>query len=536
MIRFPIGQKIFYGFSIIILLSLAALYVSFPYLNKINALSSQILPLEREVNFSHKYSEAVRFLESKIELYLVIGSQEAKENALSSLGQLEQITKEIAQDQSLMRLQGLVILARKLSSTTSILFDAIAKKEPAQKINSCILDTVVNTQAFEVNQKYLQSQNLENTLRIAVEEKMIVSTLLNTFVYLGLAIILIGFIIGFLLTSVIVRNLLKLQRVTKDIAAGNFDSRVDVQSKDEIGELADSFNLMLMELKKSTVSNDYLESLINSMADMLVVVDVHLTILRVNRAVCGLLGYEEDELLGSPLTKLFSPTQTLFNNQDFREHIKKGGLIDYEMHYRTKDDIDIPVLFSASIMKDKDKNVSFIICTAQDITILKKAEQELRALSLKDALTGLYNRRGLLALGEQQIRFARRNKEDVMLLFLDMDNMKWINDTFGHAEGDKALIDVAKVMKKTFRDPDIIARIGGDEFVVIAVQAAKHEENTLINRLKSNLDARNKEEGHCCPLSLSIGVAICEALYIGSVDEFIKQADEMMYQDKKKKS
>jgi len=346
-------------------------------------------------------------------------------------------------------------------------------------------------------------------------------------------IVFSGLLASFLLAKLITRNLFKLHNATQEIASGNFQTRVSVSSKDEIGQLANSFNLMLEELRKSTVSKNYLDSIINSMIDMLLVLDSHLRIIQINKAVSELLGYGNDELLGKPITTIFSSSHLLFNETEFEQHIKKGTLVDYEMHFLTKDKRDIPVLFSISVMKDKEDNVNYIVCTAQDITVLKNAEQELRALSLTDPLTGLYNRRGFLALGDQQMKIAKRNKEDVMLLFLDMNNMKLINDTFGHAEGDLALMEVAKIMKETFREPDIIARIGGDEFAVIAIQAARKEENVLIGRLKKNLDARNSKPGQRYSLSLSMGMAVCEAPYVGSIDEFLIRADKSMYKDKR---
>ena len=97
-----------------------------------------------------------------------------------------------------------------------------------------------------------------------------------------------------------------------------------------------------------------------------------------------------------------------------------------------------------------------------------KGEEALLALSLTDELTGLYNRRRFFVLTEQCLKVAVRTKKRSLLLFIDMDDLKWINDHYGHNEGDQALIDLANILKKTFRESDIIARIGGDEFVVLS--------------------------------------------------------------------
>ena len=103
-------------------------------------------------------------------------------------------------------------------------------------------------------------------------------------------------------------------------------------------------------------------------------------------------------------------------------------------------------------------------------TLLReKLEEELLSLSITDPLTGLHNRRGFLSLAEQQLKLSDRNKRGMQLYFADLDGLKWINDTLGHEEGDKALIEAATVFKETFRTSDIIARLGGDEYAALAI-------------------------------------------------------------------
>ena len=107
-----------------------------------------------------------------------------------------------------------------------------------------------------------------------------------------------------------------------------------------------------------------------------------------------------------------------------------------------------------------------LVQVVRDITERKKLEETLRNSSLKDDLTGLFNRRGLLKQAAPYFDFARRQKEKLLLLFIDLDGMKKINDEFGHNEGDNALINTATILNRSFRSSDIIARLGGDEFTV----------------------------------------------------------------------
>jgi diguanylate cyclase (GGDEF)-like protein len=164
-----------------------------------------------------------------------------------------------------------------------------------------------------------------------------------------------------------------------------------------------------------------------------------------------------------------------------------------------------------------------------------KLEEELRTLSLTDSLTGLYNYRGFLALGQQQMKTAKRNKQDVLLIFADLDNLKWINDTLGHKDGDLGLIEVAKIIKSSFRESDIVARIGGDEFVVLAIQAEKEFTNKLIAKLQNKFNEYNAGSSRNYHLSLSIGMAYCDANNPCSIDELLSKADKLMYEQKKMK-
>ncbi|MBI5057372.1 MAG: PAS domain S-box protein [Nitrospirae bacterium] len=172
---------------------------------------------------------------------------------------------------------------------------------------------------------------------------------------------------------------------------------------------------------------------------------------------------------------------------------------------------------------------------ATDISSLKEAEEALRSMSFVDDLTGLHNRRGFLTLAYQQLKTARRDKKIMMLIFADIDNMKSINDTLGHITGDQALRDASAVLKKTFRESDIIARIGGDEFVVLAMETPDANPASLTKRLQAHLDEYNAPEGKTFNLSLSIGITYYDPENPSTVDELLYKADTLMYINKKEK-
>jgi diguanylate cyclase (GGDEF)-like protein len=163
-----------------------------------------------------------------------------------------------------------------------------------------------------------------------------------------------------------------------------------------------------------------------------------------------------------------------------------------------------------------------------------KGEEALLALSLIDELTGLYNRRRFFVLTDQYLKLSVRTKKRLLLLFIDMDNLKWINDHHGHNEGDQALIDLANILKKTFRESDIIARIGGDEFVVLSESTDENGE-IVLTRLYENIKDHNAKGSRCYTLSISVGTTQFDPKYPISIDELLSKADALMYAQKRKK-
>jgi diguanylate cyclase (GGDEF)-like protein len=159
-------------------------------------------------------------------------------------------------------------------------------------------------------------------------------------------------------------------------------------------------------------------------------------------------------------------------------------------------------------------------------------DREIRSLAVTDELTALYNRRGFLASAMHQLKLAHRHSQDVILLFFDMDNLKGINDAFGHREGDLAIIRVADALEETFRDSDILARLGGDEFAVLASEASISNREAIVARLDRSLEKANAEESRY-KLSLSIGIARFDSDTTGSLGELMARADQDMYANKK---
>jgi diguanylate cyclase (GGDEF)-like protein len=176
--------------------------------------------------------------------------------------------------------------------------------------------------------------------------------------------------------------------------------------------------------------------------------------------------------------------------------------------------------------------------TAQELLVRIRhgqMQEHLRALSITDELTGLANRRGFFAFTQQQIKQARRNNERMALFFADVDDLKSINDTFGHVSGDRALADTAQILRETFRDSDIIARMGGDEFAVVLGNLQDAGVDPVRERLAKRLEEYNARREGTFRLSLSEGLAVFDPAKPVTLDELIREADARMYEQKQAK-
>ncbi|MBN2509917.1 MAG: GGDEF domain-containing protein [Spirochaetales bacterium] len=169
---------------------------------------------------------------------------------------------------------------------------------------------------------------------------------------------------------------------------------------------------------------------------------------------------------------------------------------------------------------------------------LQQALNALQDLSLTDELTGLYNRRGFITMGEQQLKYCQRENEPFIVFFIDMDGLKKINDHYGHNEGDSAIRLTGEILKKSFRDTDIIARLGGDEFTVFAAKADEESVAILKRRIENNLQVANAQIKAEYTLSMSIGTCLSGSLHHSgdfSLDEMLQEADRELYEAKRLK-
>jgi diguanylate cyclase (GGDEF)-like protein/PAS domain S-box-containing protein len=258
--------------------------------------------------------------------------------------------------------------------------------------------------------------------------------------------------------------------------------------------------------------------------DALVITSPDGTLERVNSAWTQVLGWSNEQTVGQHLRSFVHPEDvaTLLDDQNARLTVLCRARVN------TKDGSYRWLQWSTARTEDG------LFAIARDVTQQVELEQLLREASLTDELTKLSNRRGFMALGEQQLANASRHGRALLVVFADLDEMKRINDEYGHDEGDRALIAVADVLRSTFRRGDIIARLAGDEFAVLA-EGELDSASAVEARLRANLERANAKAGKPYALSISIGVVCSATAEQRSLAELLLSADKLMYESKRRR-
>ncbi|MBI4684343.1 MAG: GGDEF domain-containing protein [Nitrospirae bacterium] len=273
-------------------------------------------------------------------------------------------------------------------------------------------------------------------------------------------------------------------------------------------------------------------SLVDSTEDSIYLLDRHYRYLFVNKKHLSRMGLSDNEYIGKPFGEIHSFADTKVFTGIVDKVFESGQFVHDE--YRSNRDGQY-FLQTFSPVKNEKKETIAVTIVSKNITKLKLMEEQLRTLSLKDELTGLYNRRGVFTLAEHLFKQANRKNEGLFLLYADLDNFKRINDTYGHQEGDTALAEVAQIFRNNYRDSDVIGRIGGDEFVVVLVGTSHDNINMIANHFRSALDEYNAKDNLQYNLSISIGVVYYDPKSPRSFDELLSRADALMYEQKRQK-
>lgn len=265
-----------------------------------------------------------------------------------------------------------------------------------------------------------------------------------------------------------------------------------------------------VEVNKS-LQKSYSQALLNA-ADGIVIAGADGTVLFLNQEARTLFG-RGDDMLGTALPFTLKPG-TVTEVQIARE----DGTVVAE------------VRVSSTYWEGRRASLA----SMRDVTDKVQQRDALQNLAERDELTGLYNRRGFVTRSEQELHAATTTGAPYVLFFCDMDGMKWINDNLGHQEGDRSLVDIADVLRHTFRRSDIIGRLGGDEFAVLA-SLDMTQADILKGRLQEHIAAHNSTAGRPFTLAMSVGTMASDPGAPLPMEQLIVRADELMYEEKRRK-
>jgi diguanylate cyclase (GGDEF)-like protein/PAS domain S-box-containing protein len=305
-----------------------------------------------------------------------------------------------------------------------------------------------------------------------------------------------------------------------------------------VGELGEELLRSRQEINLLKADHTRLQAILESAIHAIIVVNDRGQVIEWPGQAELLCGWSKNEMLGKPIS-LIMPTRIREMHQNLLQEVLQGKRGDnfgkrIETTILYRDEFEVPVELAVTLTRvgDRPELTLFI----HDITERKNYEAQLHHMSISDELTGLFNRRGFMTLADKHLKMAQRCGKDVFLLYADFDNMKWINDTHGHPVGDNALVETAVILKNTFRQADLIGRVGGDEFIVMMSEPRERNgEVVVLDRLATEIDKANSRANRKYQILLSIGTVRYNHLEQTTIDELMSQADLLMYEDKKKK-
>src|SRR5271170_5304230 len=314
------------------------------------------------------------------------------------------------------------------------------------------------------------------------------------------------------------------------IGQGDYTRPLAVVRQDELGELQFALERMREKLNETTITKNYLNTVLNSLSDAVLVTSPDGFVKSCNQATERLLGYGEADLVGKPLISFIDDAHR--NAFDLTISAPEAR----ETVLRTASGQTIPVSMASSSISTQDPQFQGNIYVARNITERKRAERRIRYLARYDTLTKMPNRMQFQHLLQQAIARARRNQRTLALLYLDLDRFKEVNDTFGHAAGDRTLEILSERLTRNLSKDTVIGRLAGDEFAMFVDDLPVDVDNrvaignlarTLLDEISRTFYV-NQQEVY---LTASVGVAICP-YDADNVIDLIRNADAAMYHSK----
>jgi diguanylate cyclase (GGDEF)-like protein/PAS domain S-box-containing protein len=331
----------------------------------------------------------------------------------------------------------------------------------------------------------------------------------------------------------------ELVRYETDWRGRSFETRVE-PLRDADGRISGTVGIAMDITDRKSLYNAletqsiYFATLFENAPEAIAILDERDRILRINGEFTRMFGFSDRESVGKTINDLIVPAELVDEAVALTGRVASGENVRAESLRRHRDGHSIWVAIAATPFK-VDGEPAKVYAMYHDISARKRAEEDLKALLLVDELTGLPNRRAFITLSEQALKLAMRMERDVLMIFIDVDHLKYINDTFGHLEGDRALIDTARCLKESCREADIVARLGGDEFVALMTVESDQTAELICNRIHNRVETHNREAVRDYQLSLSVGAKRTQAEGTMLAD-LLAQADSALYEQKRGRS
>lgn len=355
-----------------------------------------------------------------------------------------------------------------------------------------------------------------------------------------LSILLLAVGLDFLGIWLVLRNGLKpladLSRGADALAGGDFDRRIPLHGSRELQLVIAAFNHMAdkvaatqsdlrREAERLRLDASVLEHSLNG----IVITDARERIVEVNPAFSDITGYSREEIIGRTPRLLSSGRHDTAFYAAMWHAITRDGHWHGEVWNRHKNGEIYPELLSIVPVRDDQGVTTHYVGIFTDIRDIKVKEESLAFMAHYDPLTGLPNRQLLADRMNVALAQAARTGENLAVCYLDLDGFKPVNDTYGHAAGDRLLMEMARRMREVVRGGDTVARLGGDEFVLLVTEIGDSAEcEAILQRLEENLSLPFIVDDHVFSVTASIGVT----LYpddAGDADTLLRHADHALY-------
>jgi diguanylate cyclase (GGDEF)-like protein/PAS domain S-box-containing protein len=386
--------------------------------------------------------------------------------------------------------------------------------------------------SLEIWMSRAEMQETLSSINTELETKQDVQTkrIRGAFAIIAIPLVLLGLLGAWYIARQLSGPIAALVKSADRIGEGDYTRPLAVLRQDELGDLQFALERMRQKLNETTITKNYLNTVLNSLSDAVLVTSTDGIVKSCNEATQHLLGYSEEDLVGKPLVGFIDDAhRAAFDPSHAAAEARETVL-------RTASGQTIPVSMASSAISSEDPQFQGSIYVARNITERKRAERRIRYLARYDTLTKMPNRMQFQHLLQQAIARARRNQRSLALLYLDLDRFKEVNDTFGHAAGDRTLEILSERLTRNLSKDTVIGRLAGDEFAMFIDDLPVDSDNraglatmarTLLDEISRTFFV-NQQEVY---LTASAGIAICP-YDAENVIDLIRNADAAMYHSK----